>query len=264
MSPSNKSFACKSLLLILIFSFPIQSKVFASNNFTNYYSSNKYLEKTKNYFSCMLIDTYDKKNLELTFSQIKTRSMFIWVFFIIYCVSLVYTFFYFFKIKSKHQLEKKLIEDRNKIVELKLFEVKKNLELKNKKLATSALQAIENEELKKQFIERLQNEIPCKYHSKLKQLSVIFKNNSKNNWNEFKTHFEQINDGFFIRLKTEYPSLSPSELKLCSFLKLNLSSKDIALLMGISYDSVKMGRYRIRKKLSLSRDINLVTFISKF
>ncbi len=263
MSPTNKPFAYKSLLLLLIFSFPLQSKVFANEDFTNHYSTNKYLEKTKNYFSCMLINTYEEKNLELTFSHIKTSSMFIWVFFIIYCISLVYTFFYFFKIKSKHQLEKQLIEDRKKIVELKLFKVKKNLELKNKKLATTALQAIENEELKKQFIKRLQAEIPCKYHSKLEQLSSIFKNNSKNNWNEFKTHFEQINDSFFNKLKTEHPSLSPSELKLCSFLKLSLSSKDIALLMGISYESVKMGRYRIRKKLNLSRDINLVTFISR-
>ncbi len=205
-----------------------------------------------------------KYNYYSTTNIRKSVSLFTWAYYIITSILFTYLLFYFFRIKSKHQLEKKLIEDRKKIIEKKLFNVKKNLELKNKKLATSALQAIENEELKKQFVKQLQTEIPCKYHSKLEKLTLSFQKNSKNNWNEFKTHFEQINSDFLDNLKTDYPTLSPSELKLCSFLKLNLRTKDIAILMGISYDSVKMGRYRIRKKLNISRDVNLVTFISKF
>lgn len=243
----------------------INKKLAPLKFYNNTQLTNKALKAYSLLSFLFLIETIDAKNNSyLAINRIKKASFFTWLYYIITSLLLTYLYLYFSKIKSKHLLEKKLIEDRRKVIEQKLFNAKKNLELKNKKLATSALQAIENEELKKQFIKQLRTEIPCKYHSKLEKLTLSFQKNSKNNWNEFKTHFEQINSDFFENLKTDYPTLSPSELKLCSFLKLNLRTKDIAVLMGISYDSVKMGRYRIRKKLNISRDVNLVTFISKF
>ena len=174
---------------------------------------------------------------------------------------------YFRFLRIKYGKAKKLMEKEKQIAELELSKTKDILEIKNKELTTSALQIIENGELIKQFkndIHEIKKDVDPSYHQKLERLSTSIHNNSKKNWDVFKVRFEQVNTDFFKRLKEQYPSLSPTELKLCSFLKLNFSSKDIANLMGISDKSVKMNRYRLRKKFNISRDVNLIEFISKF
>lgn len=85
--------------------------------------------------------------------------------------------------------------------------------------------------------------------------------NLDKDWEEFKLYFEDVHKDFFGQLKEQYPSLSPNELRLCALLKLNLSVKEMASLMGISPESVKMARHRLRKKLGLTSDQNLVEFM---
>ncbi|WP_373921469.1 helix-turn-helix transcriptional regulator, partial [Prolixibacter sp. NT017] len=69
---------------------------------------------------------------------------------------------------------------------------------------------------------------------------------------------------FFRRLKNEYPSLTPSDLKLCAYLRLNLATKEIAPLLNISVRGVEIRRYRLRKKLELPQEKNLVEFMMEF
>lgn len=83
------------------------------------------------------------------------------------------------------------------------------------------------------------------------------------NWDSFKLHFEKIHPGFFERLQEAYPLLSSKDLRLCSYLRLNLTTKEIAGLMNITPQSAEISRVRLRKKLGLSRAIRLVEFISK-
>jgi DNA-binding CsgD family transcriptional regulator len=83
-------------------------------------------------------------------------------------------------------------------------------------------------------------------------------------WEVFESHFESVHEAFLKRLKTQYPDLSPRELKLCAYLRLNISSKEIAALMNISTRGVEISRYRLRKKLQLSRNDNLTDFILGF
>ena len=64
-----------------------------------------------------------------------------------------------------------------------------------------------------------------------------------------------------IRLSATYPLLTPAERRLCAFIKMNISTKEIAPLMNISARGVEIARYRIRKKLSLARDTNLMRFL---
>ena len=66
---------------------------------------------------------------------------------------------------------------------------------------------------------------------------------------------------FIKELKTKYPKLTPNDLKLCTYLRLNLSSKEIAPLLNISVRSVEISRYRLRKKMGLPTEINLVDHI---
>ncbi|MEW7280518.1 tetratricopeptide repeat protein [Aquimarina sp. 2201CG1-2-11] len=174
---------------------------------------------------------------------------------------------YFSYLRTKHKKEKKLIEKEKQIAELELNKTKDILEIKNKELTTSALQIIEDGELIKHFkddIYEIKKGVDEVHQQKIDNLLASVNRNSKKNWDAFKLRFEQVNSGFFEKLGEQYPTLTPTELKLCSFLKLHFNSKDIANLMGISSKSVKMGRYRLRKKFNLPREVNLTEFISRF
>lgn len=86
----------------------------------------------------------------------------------------------------------------------------------------------------------------------------------KKNWEQFAVHFDKVHSDFLITLKDRYPNLTPSELKLCAYLRLNLCSKEIAQIMNISIKSVELARYRLRKKLQIQPDVNLYNFLLNF
>lgn len=79
----------------------------------------------------------------------------------------------------------------------------------------------------------------------------------------FETHFDEVHEDFFKRLNEKYPSLTPREQRLCAYIKMNISTKEIAALQNISTRGIEISRYRLRKKLGLDRDTNLATFISQ-
>lgn len=83
-------------------------------------------------------------------------------------------------------------------------------------------------------------------------------------WDQFKRHFESVHTGFFERLSERFPTLTPNELKLCAYLRMNLSSKEIAQMLNISIESVTTKRYRLRKKLQLESEDNLGSYIADF
>ncbi|MNX99938.1 hypothetical protein D3C86_1324160 [compost metagenome] len=80
-------------------------------------------------------------------------------------------------------------------------------------------------------------------------------------WEEFNMTFESVNKNFQQKLKEKYPEISQNELKICTLIKMNLSIKEMANILNISPDSVKMARYRLRKKLGLKTEDNLASFI---
>ncbi|MGK0333913.1 MAG: AraC family chitin signaling transcriptional activator [Paraglaciecola sp.] len=80
-------------------------------------------------------------------------------------------------------------------------------------------------------------------------------------WNLFKDAFENADRDFFKKVKVLHPELSPNDLKLCAYLRLNLSSKEIAPMLNISSRSVEVKRYRLRKKLELDSKSGLVDHI---
>jgi len=80
-------------------------------------------------------------------------------------------------------------------------------------------------------------------------------------WNEFEMRFKEIHEDFYTQLGQLFPNLTPNELRLCAFLKLNLSTKEISSITYQSPESIKTARYRLRKKLNLDRDSNLTSFL---
>ena len=84
---------------------------------------------------------------------------------------------------------------------------------------------------------------------------------NKHEWETFENNLNQIHNEFVTNLSQKYPNLTSKDIKLCIYLKMNLSSKEIAPLMNISFRGVELHRYRLRKKLNLVQDENLSNFL---
>jgi FixJ family two-component response regulator len=98
---------------------------------------------------------------------------------------------------------------------------------------------------------------------KIQQISRVIEADIRldNNWEQFELYFDQVHENFFKRLRKRFPELTPKDQKLCAYLRMNLSTKEIAPLLNISVRGVEISRYRLRKKLSLDSEMNLVGFI---
>ena len=104
---------------------------------------------------------------------------------------------------------------------------------------------------------------PNKYYEKL--IRILNENlSSEDDWAIFQTNFDMIHENFFRNLHTRYPELTSNDLRFCAYLRLNLSSKDIAHLMNISLKGVELARYRIRKKIGLPSTKSLTEFMIEF
>lgn len=120
------------------------------------------------------------------------------------------------------------------------------------------LQQIKNELAKQK--EKLGSHYPDKYYNRL--MKIINDNMGENGWELLKNNFDNLHNGFFRNLKERHPELTTNDLRLCSYIRLNLSTKDISRLSGISEKSVEMARYRLRKKMGLD-NTSLTEYIMK-
>ncbi len=135
---------------------------------------------------------------------------------------------------------------------------------KNRELSNAALSLVRKNEMLQHLRERLQQA----YHdpNALRKLvrEIDRHLEGEHDWALFEAAFNQVHDAFFKRLMAAYPQLTPGDLRLAAYLKLNLSSKEIAPLLNISVRGVENKRYRLRKKLGLPEEANLTEFILNF
>ena len=166
--------------------------------------------------------------------------------------------------KQELVFQKQNFESNNKISQLEQEKLKTQLKSKSKELASYAalmakkedmLNEIEKEILKSNI--KKENE---KLYSKLMNIKEQ-QSNSENDWALFDRNFNEVHDDFFKNLQQKFPDLTPKDLKMCAYLVMNLSSKEIAPLVGITYRSVELHRYRLRKKFDLPKNKNLVKFL---
>jgi DNA-binding CsgD family transcriptional regulator len=166
-----------------------------------------------------------------------------------------------------HQLE--LEKNEKEIVKLRNEKLEAEIGHKNSELATSAMHLVQKREMLdklrgdlNELLKKVENpEVSQEFKKLLKLLGEDTK--TDDNWSQFAHHFDKVHTDFLVVLKNRYPALTASELKLCAYLRMNLSSKEIAQLMNISVRGVEIGRYRLRKKLGLSKEINLFEFLLK-
>lgn len=170
--------------------------------------------------------------------------------------------------KEKFELEK-LATDKELLL---LKEKNLNLEIKKKDsaLASSTLNNIKKKELLIGLIRDIKNIdgeiVNSSLHYSLKKVIRKIDNHidDKEDWLAFELHFRNSHSQFFDNLREKHPDLSSNEIKLSAYLKLNLSSKEIASLMNVAITSIEQSRYRLRKKFNLSKEVNLSNYVQSF
>ncbi|GAB4245285.1 MAG: hypothetical protein Tsb0034_23740 [Ekhidna sp.] len=162
--------------------------------------------------------------------------------------------------KNKRELELTKLQNEKEIIKIKNHQLEKDVKQKSNELAASIMSLVKKNELLTEIKDQLtKNEEGAAIKSVVK---IIDKNlDQAKNWELFKEAFENADQDFFKTLKEEHPNLSPNDMKLCAYLRLNLSSKEIAPLINISPRSVEIKRYRLRKKLNLESNENLTNYI---
>ncbi|MER3316660.1 MAG: Two component regulator three Y domain-containing protein [Allomuricauda sp.] len=173
------------------------------------------------------------------------------------------------KLNRKHrELEERMVrEQKERMAQLEKDELAKEIKLKRNELASTTLNiARKNEmmlELKNMLImEKDKFSNSQRYRSFVKKLNNSIEDTE--DWKRFEVNFKELHQDFFERLLKSYPSLTPKDLKLCAYLKMNLTTKEIAPLMGITVRGVEIHRYRLRKKLDMDSSENLSNFLITF
>ena len=154
---------------------------------------------------------------------------------------------------------------KKKVLRLEIENINRELQVNQKTAAVAKLklvQSLERDAYNVKKLEHIEKGTVGEDQKNLRSLINNYKLQPRHsNWEEFETLFIKINTSFWNKLNESYPTLTHNERRLCVFLKLNMSNKDIAQITFQSEEALKKSRLRLRKKLGLDRDTNLITFI---
>ncbi len=172
--------------------------------------------------------------------------------------------------EEKSKLDAKRQAEEQKIQQMKSRMLEAELQNKNNELTlqTSALvkrnQAVQKllDELEQQK-ETLGDRYPNKLYTRMKNLMEESLNDQAD-WLLFETHFNSAHQNFIDRLRQQYSDITTGDLRICCLLRMNLSTKEIASLLNVSVRAIELRRYRLRKRLSLDSDTNLIDFLMNF
>jgi len=165
----------------------------------------------------------------------------------------------------QHQLE--IEKNEKEIIRLKNIKLEAEVQHNNAELASNTMSLLQKRELLnkiKEEIIKVQQETDADKKAKdtRRILKIINEQLDVNDdWERFSVYFDRVNNDFFKILKENTPSLKPTDLQLCAYLRLNLSTKEIADLLNLSIRGVESSRYRLRKKLELPNEISLFDYL---
>lgn len=167
----------------------------------------------------------------------------------------------------KYELEKNKVE--TELMALGNEKLEAEINYKNSELASSAMHLVKKGELiakikgqLTQVMKGLDN--PLATLELKKMIKTLGEDdNMDKEWENFSKHFDKVQSDFLVELKGKHPTITGNELKLCAYLRMNLSTKEIAQLMNISVRGVEISRYRLRKKLQIASEISLFDYLIK-
>ena len=201
---------------------------------------------------------FEKKQQEKRLEQQKKNYIIIIIIFSLVLTILVIVFiFKQHKIKSKNNL-------------LAKQKLETELESKNKEFTINVLYQMKKNELLTDISEKLieieKGAVKSETKNAIHKIgSILKKNKDKDVWEEFELRFKQVHIQFYEKLTQKHPDLTSNDLRICAFLKLNMSTKEISEITGQRVATLEATRSRIRKKLGISNtQIDLVAFLSQF
>jgi tetratricopeptide (TPR) repeat protein len=190
------------------------------------------------------------------------------------CIVLLLSFFLMKNIRQRTKHQKQLLEQQKIIAEqalenqqLRSMDLEGQLDAKNRKLTSYAMNFVQKNQLIEDFKDKIQEAKKSTSTEKTKQILTDIERTLKINqgkekdWEDFKEHFENVHPNFFSNLKQQYPDLSSNDLKVAALTRLNLSIKEASNILGISPESTKTARYRLRKKMDLPQETDLFDFL---
>ncbi|MBE9466550.1 LuxR family transcriptional regulator [Dyadobacter sp. UP-52] len=165
--------------------------------------------------------------------------------------------------EQEDKLRQQILINERRIIEIRNENLQSEIKNKSQQLSNVAINVVRKNEILQEIRDELQQvkqelgqQLPNIHYQKL--LHSIERNVAgKDDWVLFEENFNEVHDEFFKRLKKTCPEISPSELRLAACLRMNLSSKEMAPVLGISLRGIEIKRYRLRKKLQLANDFNL-------
>ncbi|MFT4534717.1 MAG: DNA-binding CsgD family transcriptional regulator [Saprospiraceae bacterium] len=151
-------------------------------------------------------------------------------------------------------------------LELEKRELNLDLDYKKKELASNMMYLMEKNEFITSISRKL---IELKPDAKMNNKELIQQiineiklNSTARIWDDFEIRFKEVHADFYTKLNSSYPDLTPNEIKICAFLRLNMTSKEISAITHQSVKSINMARFRLRKKINLEREENLISFLN--
>jgi tetratricopeptide (TPR) repeat protein len=168
--------------------------------------------------------------------------------------------------QEMHETQQELMQTALQNKQLKEDKLVQELELKGKALTSHTLHVIQKNQLLEDLRKRLEAMARDEKRDQKKQIQQLIQQinldfNHDQYWNEFREIFEQVHGDFFVKLKNRREDLTSNDFRLAAFIKLNLTSQDMATLLAISLDSLRVSRYRLKKKLNLDEGESLTAFI---
>ncbi len=180
-----------------------------------------------------------------------------------------------FKLEQTEKLKRKEDEYRKEVerselelTELRNEKLRSDINHKTSQLASATMHLVQKTEILRKLkddLKKLRSEAPDGLSRKITNLERTIERDIQldNNWEQFEVYFDQVHENFFKRLRQKFPELTPKDQKLCAYLRMNLTTKEIAPLLNISVRGVEISRYRLRKKLDIDSDVNLTEFITE-
>lgn len=184
---------------------------------------------------------------------------------IIISVGAILLIIVFLLISLQNRIRRKNLEQ--KMLAIEKQKLSKELEFKNKELTTNVMYLLKKNEFISTISEKLKITNQRNKEDNVSLINNIIseldKSITQDTWTEFEVRFQEVHVDFYNSLSKQFPDLTPNELRLCAFLRLNMTSKEIADITYQSAESLKSARYRLRKKLGLDSHENLIAYLTK-
>lgn len=198
-----------------------------------------------------------------------TRTWWAYIIYVALGIAALLTFLYFYTKARERKHRRIALQKEKQIMELKHQKLLNEFEHKNSELSTLTLQVVKKNDVLNEIKQKLEHTLDKQGNDVKKDINSVVKIleheiSEDKDWEAIELYFNNVYKGFLKKLKEKYPELRSTELKMCAYIRMDLSNKEIAALMNNTIRGIEAYRYRLRKSLNLKREESLKEFLFNF